>query len=77
MNSRYTDDTSDNRKMMDVRKENQEEFGQNSNPGLNCSKVHAFDHLCYTEEDIKTKGRKTSFNMEETGETGAEFFQRT
>lgn len=51
VNSKYIDDTSDDREVVNVRKENQEEFGQHSNPGVNYSKVHTLAHPCYTEEE--------------------------
>ena len=51
VNSKHTDGTSGDRQVVNVRKENQEEFGQHSNPGVNYSKVHTLAHPCYTEEE--------------------------
>lgn len=61
---------------MDVEKENQGEFNQNSKARLNYSKVHAPDHHSILRKNITNKSRKTPFNMEERGENKVDFFSK-
>lgn len=50
-NSKYISYMPDNREVIGVGKEDQEEFGQNLHPGLDYSKFNALDSPWYIEEE--------------------------